>query len=148
MMRRTGLAIDRFYGNGHLFSGLNEAVTELMASNVRHELAESSDLVDEEWVDDLTRTWLHATHILFLQFLSLEAVGRDENRFAGIMVQMLRDYMLGTRSFLRRCARWRRGSVRILARMGELPEDAVDASRSLRMPEAEQAIRKVIKELG
>ena len=140
--RRSGLSL---YGldpaeEDPLFNGLNEAVTEIIAHEIRAALAVSSKILSADGCQQLIKTWVYLPQIKLIWHLldRLQAAGGDSDPGR----ELLQDYFAGTSRFLNRLYAADPGALRLLRTMGTRASDAFGAADKLGCPEIMDDIRR------
>ncbi|MFA6604209.1 MAG: hypothetical protein WCT10_05255 [Patescibacteria group bacterium] len=139
--RRSGLSL---YGlepamDDPLFNGLNEAMTEIVAHDLRLGLAEHSQILSPDDLRLLAKSWLYLPQIKIVLYLRNQLLEADPD--SNPQRELHQDYLAGTSRFLNRLYAHNRPALLLLRTMGTKPDEAFRAADALGCPEIMDDIR-------
>ena len=143
-MRQSGLSYSKNNDN-HLFNGLNEAVTELITTEVLKKIVKNNNFKSKE-KDELINTIDYYPQVLVLKELVDEISGEDDDFKEELMKKIYRGSYNGDYAFLKEFEKRHKGSIKILREMGTEDEHALEAVKKLHLKKAQKIIEDFIGE--
>ncbi|MBU0625656.1 hypothetical protein KKF05_04915 [Patescibacteria group bacterium] len=130
---------------GNQFTGLNEAVAEIVAGLIREIIVRRSGLLNTPQKKDLTSKYLYAPQVRIVQCL-VDRIAKHENcDDANALLDAIRGFLSGGVSFLRRANRAVPGAAAILRAMNNQPESVLIAAYALGMTDIYTEINDVLR---
>lgn len=112
------------------FSGLDEAMTELFAHNLRSAFVENSDLLAEADERKLENYYVYYPQILIIKKL-IESAAENEEQSQEYFTELFREHVTGKYDLLKKIEQKHRGAVKVLRNMGTETQDALEAAKKL-----------------
>ncbi len=128
-IKRTGYGFNRKGPAG--FLGFNEGITELFASDIRVETKDDFGMSEAEKDSYLSIHAYYPQIVLVDYIFSILGKNEPEVGYVGMKNVSLKSMVTGDMSFLKKLEKIKKGSIKILTGMGNMPEDALKAAEQL-----------------
>ncbi len=138
------MALDRG-SKEYSFVGLNEAVTEMLAQEVRKRFVVKNDFMSPEDKNWLKESVVYLPHILVLDKLIDYLAGGEVGERQRLKNEIFKNFVLGQFSFLKKLSQKKKGAVQTLLKMGDRYDDALVAAGRLDFKDVEDKIIEFLK---
>lgn len=125
--KKSGLGINN---NKKIFAGLNEAITERIASDILERIAEQNDYSEEEKENLLDRVSYFPQIVLLMELIS-KISKEDEVDGDELFKSIVQGAYYGNHAFLKHFEKNQKGLTKILAEMGTEKADAVSVAKKI-----------------
>jgi len=145
-VRRYGMGrVHRDESKKHDYLGLMEAATEIVASNIKKAMADSSKILTDKECNWVLKHKTYQATTLLIEELIIDIANKVSLPARELSMILLRDHFLGTSEFLKVMRRHKPKAIHVFRTMGDTPKDALEAAKALSLNTTVQAIDKAIK---